>query len=228
MKWKYAMNTKTVLLFCKKLSALGLAAVLAACAGSGSSGAVPKGYYRVKSGDTLLSIARKHGQSVQTLAAWNHLRNPSQIEVGQVLRISRNAGTNTAAQRMLEPVNRIKLRWPVENGSMSLIRRFDGADSKGIDIAGVQGQAVKAAADGEVLYVGEEVRSYGKLILISHNRSAITAYAHNDSILVAKGQQVREGQQIATMGSSEADSVRLHFELRLNGKAVNPLPYLVK
>ena len=85
---------------------------------------------------------------------------------------------------------------------------------------------MKAAAAGKVLYAGEEVRGYGKLILVSHNSSTLTAYAHNDSISISKGQNVRAGQTIATMGSSDTDRVKLHFEVRINGKAVNPMPYL--
>ena len=100
--------------------------------------------------------------------------------------------------------------------------------SKGIDIAGTQGQQIRSAAAGTVIYVGEEVRGYGKLILISHNDYTITAYAHNDTLLVQKDQKVQAGQVIATMGSSDSDSVKLHFEVRLNGKAVDPLPYLTR
>ena len=126
------------------------------------------------------------------------------------------------------PVNRLDMQWPVENGNSNVIQTYDGAGSKGIDIRGEQGQPIKAAAAGEVLYAGEEVRGYGKLILISHNTATITAYAHNDTILVQKGQSVTAGQQIATMGSSDTDIFKLHFEVRINGKAVNPVPYLTK
>ena len=105
---------------------------------------------------------------------------------------------------------------------------YNGTTSKGIDIAGTQGQQIRSAAAGTVIYVGEEVRGYGKLILISHNDYTITAYAHNDTLLVQKDQKVQAGQVIATMGSSDSDSVKLHFEVRLNGKAVDPLPYLTR
>ena len=206
----------------------------AAAAGTGS-GPVPDGHYRVQRGDTLYRIAKRYGQSVSTLAAWNNLRDTSQIEAGQVLRVRRNtsgsrspSAAHATAERAVVPVNRLDMQWPVENGSSNVIQTYDGAGSKGIDIRGEQGQPIKAAAAGEVLYAGEEVRGYGKLILISHNTATITAYAHNDTILVQKGQTVTAGQQIATMGSSDTDIFKLHFEVRINGKAVNPVPYLTK
>ena len=138
------------------------------------------------------------------------------------------SAAHATAERAVVPVNRLDMQWPVENGSSNVIQTYDGAGSKGIDIRGEQGQPIKAAAAGEVLYAGEEVRGYGKLILISHNTATITAYAHNDTILVQKGQTVTAGQQIATMGSSDTDIFKLHFEVRINGKAVNPVPYLTK
>lgn len=214
----------------KRLSPFCLTLFLAACAGSGSpTDAVPDGYYRVKPGDTLSQIAKRHGQSIHTLASWNNLRDTSKIEVGRVLRIRRNTrpiSQSNQATQAVAPTNRLNLQWPVENGRNSVIKQYNGTTNKGIDIAGTPGEPVKSAAAGKVLYVGEEVRGYGKLILISHNDYAITAYAHNDALLVQKDQQVAAGQQIATMGSTDTDSVKLHFEVRLNGKAVNPMPYL--
>ena len=191
------------------------------------------GYYKVRPGDTLTQIAKRYGQNVNTLVAWNNLPNASQIEVGQVLRVRRHvAPRNTATQQRqataVTPINRLSLQWPTDNASSSIIQRYNGTSSKGIDIAGTQGQQIRSAAAGTVIYVGEEVRGYGKLILISHNDYTITAYAHNDTLLVQKDQKVQAGQVIATMGSSDTDSVKLHFEVRLNGKAVDPLPYLTR
>lgn len=209
---------KTVLL-------AAVTAVLAACA-SGPSKPVPEGHYRVQSGDTLYRIAKRYGQSVQTLAAWNNLSDSSKIEVGQVLRVRRHAAANPAAARPVTPINRLQLQWPVENGAGNIIEPYNGVANKGIDISGYRGQAVKAAADGQVIYVGEGVRGYGKLILISHNTSTITAYAHNDNILVQKDQNVHAGQPIGNMGSTDSDQVKLHFEVRINGKAVDPMAHL--
>lgn len=227
------MNTNTHSHFqttFKRFGTLFLTVLLAACTGSGSpTGRVPDGYYRVKHGDTLTQIAKRYGQSVQTLASWNNLHNTSKIEVGQVLRVRRNAGASprtAQATQTVAPTNRLSLQWPVDNGRNAIVQGYNGTTNKGIDIAGMPGQPVKSAAAGKVLYVGEEVRGYGKLVLVSHNDYAITAYAHNDSLLVQKDQRVSAGQQIATMGSTDADSVKLHFEVRLNGKAVDPMPYL--
>lgn len=231
MKTNRTLSFKTALL---RLTALGVAFTLAACAGGGSpTGAVPDGYYRVKPGDTLSQIAKRYGQNVNTLASWNNLNNASQIEVGQVLRVRKNAAnrprsgsTDISNAKTVTPVNRLTLQWPVDNGKNSIIRGYDNATNKGIDIGGTLGQSVKSAAAGTVIYVGEEVRGYGKLILISHNDFSITAYAHNDTILVQKDQKVAAGQPIATMGNSDTDGVKLHFEVRMNGKAVDPMQYL--
>ena len=232
------MNTTFISTFqtaLKRLAFISTIAVLAACAGNNTSSnrSVPDGYYKVRPGDTLTQIAKRYGQNVNTLVAWNNLPNASQIEVGQVLRVRRHvASRNTATQQRqataVTPINRLSLQWPTDNASSSIIQRYNGTTSKGIDIAGTQGQQIRSAAAGTVIYVGEEVRSYGKLILISHNDYTITAYAHNDTLLVQKDQKVQAGQVIATMGNSDSDSVKLHFEVRLNGKAVDPLPYLTR
>lgn len=222
------MNTQTLLTIStrwKTILLTGMVALLAACA-SNQTKPVPEGYYRVQSGDTLYRIAKRYGQNVQTLVAWNNLPNSSKIEVGQVLRVRRDAAANPSASRSVTPVNRLQLQWPVDNGSNSIIQRYNGVTNKGIDISGYRGQTVKAAAAGQVIYVGEGVRSYGKLILISHNTSTITAYAHNDNILVQKDQNVRAGQPIGNMGSTDSDRVKLHFEVRINGKAVDPMTHL--
>jgi lipoprotein YgeR len=101
----------------------------------------------------------------------------------------------------------------------------DGGN-KGIDIAGKRGQPVYAAGAGKVVYVGNQLRGYGNLIMIKHNEDYISAYAHNDKLMVNNGQSVKIGQQIATMGSSDADSVRLHFQIRYRATAIDPLRYL--
>lgn len=210
----------------KRLLAAVTVMVLAACASDSSNRTVSDGYYRVREGDTLYRIAQRYGQSVQTLVAWNRLPNASKIEVGQVLRVKRKVAAADATETVVQPLNGLQLQWPVDGANRNIIQNYNGSSSKGIDISGYRGQEVKAAAAGRVLYVGEGVRGYGKLILISHNASTITAYAHNDSILVQENQDVRKGQTIATMGSSDTDRVKLHFEVRIHGKAVNPVSYL--
>lgn len=109
-----------------------------------------------------------------------------------------------------------------------VIKNFSAGDqgNKGIDIAGQRGQAVVATADGTVVYSGNALRGYGNLIIIKHNEHYLSAYAHNDQLLAKEGQTVQAGQKIATMGSSGTNSVRLHFEIRYQGKSVNPKRYL--
>jgi lipoprotein NlpD len=98
--------------------------------------------------------------------------------------------------------------------------------SKGLDIAGALGTPVTAAADGKVVYSGTALRGYGKLVIIKHNSTYLSAYAHNSHIVVNEGQDVKKGQKIAEMGSSDTDQVKLHFEVRKQGKPVDPARYL--
>ena len=116
-------------------------------------------------------------------------------------------------------------RWPTDG---KVIENFSGAEggNKGIDIAGSKGQAIVATADGRVVYAGNALRGYGNLIIIKHNDDYLSAYAHNDTMLVREQQEVKAGQKIATMGSTGTSSTRLHFEIRYKGKSVNPLRYL--
>ena len=116
-------------------------------------------------------------------------------------------------------------RWPTDG---KVIENFSGAEggNKGIDIAGSKGQAIVATADGRVVYAGNALRGYGNLIIIKHNDDYLSAYAHNDTMLVREQQEVKAGQKIATMGSTGTSSTRLHFEIRYKGKSVNPLQYL--
>jgi len=113
--------------------------------------------------------------------------------------------------------------WPAAG---KVIDRFDETRSKGIDIGGKEGDAVSAAGDGEVVYTGNGLRPYGNLVIIKHSDDYISAYAHNRAIVVTKGQSVKRGQRIADMGRTEAESPRLHFEIRRQGKPVDPLKFL--
>jgi lipoprotein NlpD len=113
--------------------------------------------------------------------------------------------------------------WPT-NGTV--IAGFDDVKNKGLDISGNAGDPVLAAADGRVVYVGAGLRGYGNLIILKHNNTYLTAYAHNKTLLIKEDQTVRKGQKIAEMGSSDADRVKLHFEVRRQGKPVDPAKYL--
>jgi len=113
--------------------------------------------------------------------------------------------------------------WPA---SGQVVGRFNGGTNKGINIGGKPGDPVVAAAAGRVVYVGSKLRGYGNLVMVKHNDEFITAYAHNRKILVRENEQVKAGQQIAEMGSTDSSSTQLHFELRRKGNAVDPMPYL--
>lgn len=116
-------------------------------------------------------------------------------------------------------------RWPTDGKVFENFSSSEGGN-KGIDIAGSKGQAIVATADGRVVYAGNALRGYGNLIIIKHNDDYLSAYAHNDTMLVREQQEIKAGQKIATMGSSGTSSTRLHFEIRYKGKSVNPLQYL--
>jgi lipoprotein NlpD len=115
--------------------------------------------------------------------------------------------------------------WPAQG---TVITPFDEANNKGVSIAGKVGDAVVAAADGRVVYAGAGLRGYGNLIILKHNNTYLTAYAHNQALLVREDQAVRQGQKIAEMGSSDTDRVKLHFEVRRLGKPVDPMGHLPK
>ena len=109
--------------------------------------------------------------------------------------------------------------WPAKG---HLLGGFDEARNKGLDIGGKAGDPVLAAADGRVVYAGSGLRGYGNLVIVKHNNTYLTAYAHNQSLMVKEDQDVKRGQQIAEMGNSDADQVKLHFEIRRQGKPVDP------
>ena len=115
--------------------------------------------------------------------------------------------------------------WPTPPGA-SVVAGFDEQRNKGLDIAGKPGDPVLASADGRVVYAGAGLRGYGNLIILKHNNTYLSAYAHNQALLVKEDQTVRKGQKIAEMGSSDSDRVKLHFEIRRQGKPVDPSRYL--
>lgn len=220
----------------------------------GAENAGKPGYYTVKPGETLMRISSDHGQNWKDIARWSNLENPNVIEVGQVLRVVpptsattsaapvapavAGAATTTAATPAPAPApaptaapaeapaasdSNLGFIWP---SSGTVIAGFDDSRNKGLDIGGKAGDPVMAAADGRVIYSGAGLRGYGNLILIKHNNTYLTAYAHNQTLLVKDDQVVKKGQKIAEMGSSDADRVKLHFEVRRQGKPVDPSRYL--
>ena len=222
----------------------------------GAENAGKPGYYTVKPGDTLIRIGLESGQSWKDVARWNNLENANLIEVGQVLRVvppvasvavSDSGGIVVRPVVAVAPVapavpaaststtpkpatpaasageDDVAFIWP---SSGALLAGFDEARNKGYDISGKAGDPVVAAADGRVVYAGAGLRGYGNLIILKHNNTFLTAYAHNQALLVKEDQAVRKGQKIAEMGSTDADRVKLHFEIRRQGKPVDPVRYL--
>jgi len=119
--------------------------------------------------------------------------------------------------------DRVDLAWPVKG---PVLAGFNDPENKGLDIGGKAGEPVHAAADGRVIYAGSGMRGYGNLVILKHNDTFLTAYAHNQAILVKETQDVKKGQKIAEMGATDADKVKLHFEVRRSGKPVDPTQYL--
>lgn len=216
--------------------------LLAGC--SSNSSDYDGSLYTVKRGDTLSAISRKTGTSVGDLARLNGISPPYTIEVGQRLKVSTRSGSSgkksssksssrtakvtpssAVPQSSWPPVGQRCWRWPTSGKVVMPYSTADGGN-KGIDIAGTRGQPVYASGAGKVVYVGNQLRGYGNLVMIKHNDDYITAYAHNDKMMVNNGQSVKIGQQIATMGNSDADSVKLHFQIRYRATAIDPLRYL--
>lgn len=127
------------------------------------------------------------------------------------------------APAAVAPQDEINWIWPT-NGVV--LAGFDEVKNKGLDLGGKAGDPVVAAADGRVVYVGAGLRGYGNLIILKHNNTYLTAYAHNQTLLVKEDQSVRQGQKIAEMGNSDSDRVKLHFEVRRQGKPVDPAKHL--
>jgi lipoprotein NlpD len=211
------------------------------------------GFYRVQPGDTLYKIAFENGLDYQDLASWNGLVDPNLIRAGEELRLSppqesvstapspgpaafvsraplaatpaKPTAVTAPAPSFLDsetpPENWV---WPAKG---EILTRFnDSGSSKGIDIANRRGTPVVATAPGRVVYAGAGLRGYGKLIIIKHSKSMLSAYGHQDDVYVKEGQMVSQNHLIGRMGDSDADRVKLHFEIREFGKPVDPMKYL--
>ncbi|CNH75184.1 amidase activator ActS [Yersinia pekkanenii] len=203
---------------------------------------LPKGSYNdktytVQRGDTLYFIAWISNSEVSDLARINKIRPPYQLEVGQKIQLGRSAASGPLASNKRKSSSTVIAQsapppganrcwfWPTSGQVISQYSSADGGN-KGIDIAGKRGQPVYASAKGRVVYVGNQLRGYGNLIMIKHGNDFITAYAHNDTMLVKNAQDVKAGQKIATMGSTGTDKLMLHFQIRYRATALDPLRYL--
>jgi lipoprotein NlpD len=203
----------------------------------------------VARGETLYRIATEHGISPLDLATWNAIAPPYTIYPGQRLRLYPSSGRRPVASAPVSgprpssssappsgapalpppvsapPRSAIAWRWPTDG---QLVGGYVTGDPtrQGVDIAGNGGQPVRAAGDGVVVYSGSGLVGYGELIIIKHSEEWLSAYGHNRARLVNEGQVVKAGQQIAEMGRSGATRDLLHFEIRYNGKPVDPQQYL--
>lgn len=200
------------------------------------------GEHLVESGETLYSIAWRYNRDFVELAKINGIRSPYHLKEGEVLTLSRDqkprrvAAQQTPSKTLIsqktqtQPVvatsSKLSWQWPT---SGKIIQYFSAQnEQKGIDLAGRKGQAILAAAPGEVVYSGDGLRGYGKLIIIKHNDEFLSAYAHNSQLLVSEGTMVKVSQKIAEMGQTDAASAMLHFEIRRHGNPVDPLQFLPK
>ena len=113
--------------------------------------------------------------------------------------------------------------WPVAG---SVLETFDQTSNKGLSLAGKAGDTVRAAADGRVIFSGAGPRGYGNLVIVKHEKELLSVYAHNRSLAVKEGQAVKRGQKIAELGNSGTDVPKLHFEIRQQGKPIDPLAVL--
>ena len=205
--------------------------------------------HTVSKGDTLFSIAWRYGYDYKAVAAWNRIKPPFVIYPGQVINLKpaeqrRATQPPPVTQKQDRPpekprakqqttakpkaaattaVSGIRWRWPARG---KLLDPSSPTAQKGISISGRTGQKIVAAATGEVVYSGSGLRGYGKLIIIKHNDTYLSAYAYNRELIVREGEMVTAGQQISTMGLDGKGAPVLHFEIRKNGKPVDPLRQL--
>jgi len=211
-------------------------------------------HHKVHSGDTLYSISWNYDLDYKLVARWNNIRAPYVIYPGQSIRLTAPlvekavvkktipANTKTAKEKTVEKkpevakkaskknesvkyAKNINWQWPTKG---KLIKSNSPISKKGLDIAGKKGQLIKASGAGVVVYSGSGLLGYGRLIIIKHNETYLSAYAHNSVLMVKEGDSVSGGQKIAKMGQDSNGQTLLHFEIRKNGNPVEPAKYLPK
>jgi lipoprotein NlpD len=212
-----------------------LSLTLAAC-GSSSRYTPDSDTHIVRRGETLFSIAWRYGKDPADVARWNRLGDGSLIYPGQVIRLSPPSGsatrtTSTASKSSPPPLPKVPSQppppwaWPTQ-GRIDVEFGGKPGTGTGVLINGKAGQSINAAASGRVVYAGSGLIGYGQLIILKHNDTYLSAYGYNASLLVKEGAIIKKGQRIATMGEGPERKARLHFEIRRNGKPVNPRQYL--
>ena len=221
---------------------------------SPSAGVKKPSHHKVRSGDTLYSISWDFNLDYKEVARWNNIRAPYVIYPGQSIRLTAPSAkkyvvkktvpgnTKPAGKKTVEKqaevakkvrkkdesvkyARNINWQWPTKG---KLIKSNSPISKKGLDIAGKKGQLIKASGAGVVVYSGSGLLGYGRLIIIKHNETYLSAYAHNSVLMVKEGDSVSGGQKIAKMGQDSNGQILLHFEIRKNGNPVEPAKYLPK
>ena len=200
--------------------------------------------YNIFSGQKLFLVSKNKGKSGKASSSKHSSKKQTKSSNQTSTKVVKNTIATSKKQAYGENVSKKKKvrnalpktnfsqkishwQWPVKG---NIIAKFSSKaqGNKGIDIAGKRGTTIRAAANGKVVYAGTALRGYGKLVIIKHNDDYLSAYAHNDKILVKEQQQIKLGDVIAKMGNTDAQRVMLHFEVRFRGKSVDPLKYLPK
>lgn len=186
---------------------------------------VMQGEHIVLKGETLYSIAWRYDRDFRELATINNIASPYYLKVGQRLSLQLNEPVPSSEILSKAPVSHT-WHWPTTGKIIkSFSSELNKALNKGIDIAGQLGSPIQAAMPGKVVYSGNGLRGLGQLLIIKHDEHFLSAYAHNQELMVKEGQYVKQGQVVAKMGG-QSDTAKLHFEIRYKGHAVNPLNYL--
>ena len=200
--------------------------------------------YNIYSGQKLFLVSKNKGKSTKASSSKDLSKKQTKSSSQTSHKVVKNTIASSKKQAYGENVSKKKIensnlpktnfsqkishwQWPVKG---NVIAKFSSKaqGNKGIDIAGRRGTSIRSAASGKVVYAGSALRGYGKLIIIKHNDDYLSAYAHNDKILVKEQQQVNVGDIVAKMGDTDAQRVMLHFEVRFRGKSIDPLKYLPK
>ena len=211
-------------------------------------------HHKVLGGDTLYSISWNYNIDYKEVARWNNIKAPYIIYPGQSIRLTAPLKKKAVIKKAVQSSKKLATQKPVENKPEvakktskkvksvkyakniiwqwptkgRLIKSNSPISKKGLDIAGKKGQLIKTSAPGVVVYSGSGLLGYGRLIIIKHNETYLSAYAHNSLLMVKEGDSVSSGQKIAKMGKDSNGQVLLHFEIRKNGVPVGPVKYLPK
>lgn len=183
------------------------------------------GYYCVQPGDSLDSIATSFGRRSSEIAQWNAMEAASAVRAGQMLRVGPPSGVapEPPLAAALPEAAANRFIWPVAG---TVVREFGAQGSRGIEIAGRPGAPVKAVDAGRIVYAGDKLKQYGLMVIVKHDNHFVTAYGNNRRLTVAEGASVERGTTIGEMGVGREGQALLQFEMREDGRPVDPLAYL--